>query len=285
MRNPSDRKMKKQMRQYGSTPNMFSEFTATRASLIIAIIICGVEVLNLVFNQWIFNTAALYSKGGEPQFLRVITAQWVNGGLVNLIGMLCILVFFAPLLEKRLGWFHFGFMVTLGGLFASFAALVYAFFTDETFLYFGSMGMGLAVFSGIFFMFADRQVRIVFFPQPLRLKYVVLVFAIIWLVMEYSESKNSGDSRYLFQLVAIPFSYLYLTFIFPSEARGKKKKRQSGKHEKYQRKIKPRTKIDLARENDSEVDKILDKISENGFQSLSSKERKILDKASKSNDR
>lgn len=268
------------MRQYRGTQNMFSEFTTTKASLLIVIIICAVEVLNAVFNNWIFDNGIYFSKE-SAQFWRVFTAPWINGGFANLIGMLCILVFFAPQLEKRLGWFHFGIMIVIGGLIPSITALFFTFLTDESFLFFGSMGMGLTIFTGMFLKLEERQVQLLFFPNPMRLKYVVLGFAIIWFMMELNNSRHTGDIRYLFQLTAIPFSLFYLKFVFVF---GKRKIKKKSKARKYQKKIRPRTTIDLAREKDSEVDKILDKISANGFQSLSDQERKVLDKASKSND-
>lgn len=264
---------------------IWSHFLASKGCLGFVIGLITIEILNQiwggVFLNWGLFTYELAIHQGE--FWRILTAPWLNGGLVHIIGVLCIFVFFAPALESSLGRRKFISLVVISGLAVPFGAILLSLSGLNVGMIWGSMGASLGILSGIYMVSGEMRVTLLFFPSPLKMKHVVLGFFGIWVLTTLMDMRNdpAAISKFIYLFGALAGFLVLSNPLFKSVSSRNTKK---AKKLPYKRKVKPRTRINLEKESSSKVDQILDKISAKGFQSLTEKEKKILERASKTNE-
>lgn len=154
-------------------------------------------------------------------------------------------------------------------------AAVFSFFFvgDTPTIIIGSSGAVFGVFLAYGLIYPERYI-LIFFVFPLKMKYALVIFTLISLVLSFDKGSNIAHFTHLGGII---IGYLYLrrndilrkwNYYLISQA----EKKQHEKHKKLEEKI-DKTK--------GEVDRLLSKISEEGLQSLTDKERDYLIKASK----
>lgn len=227
----------------------------------------------------------------EGELWRILTGPLVNGSGSDLFGTLIFFVLLAPLLERSIPRKEFVKLLLLSicSVYIVWTGLSLANVIEGSRLMpiSGGVGMKAGVVAGIYRVLGNQSVSLLISNRPFLIKNIILVFIVIWLGVTVLDSSKAGNTGlYLvWQLVAITGAIAgwwitrspYMGLSFGSG--NKKKTKAKRKKKSYQSKVKPRTSIDRS---DSEVDKILDKISDKGFQSLTEQERKVLEKASQS---
>lgn len=199
------------------------------------------------------------------------TYMFIHGGLWHLLVNMLMLWFFGTLIEgvwgkKRFLIFYF---------FTGIGAGLCSFFTAPNSLIpvVGASGavFGILVASAV--MFPDTEVLFFFF-LPMKMRHAVLVFAGINLLGALTST--GGGIAYFAHLGGGAFGYLYMRnykireiLNFSNPFSGMKEKKSQRKYYKEQ-------------DFNNRVDKILDKVSAKGLQSLSPEEKRILEKKSKS---
>lgn len=253
-----------------------------------------------------FSTFRVTWDGGL-QFWRFITYQFLHANLMHLVFNMFGLIFFGPLVEQHLGSRRYlALYLTSGiggglsylllnalGMLAAQMNLMHV----PLLLYNGNsvnpgawsdtplIGASAGVFGVIVagaVIAPNLVVQLIFPPVPMRLKVMALVYVGIAFFNVLVSGKNAGgDAAHLGGAIAGYFlirnSHLLRDFfdVFTDSRRHKRNTRQPQARPPTP---KPRTQ----RDDDAEVDRILDKVRQQGTQSLTSAERETLAKATRS---
>jgi membrane associated rhomboid family serine protease len=220
------------------------------------------------------------------QVWRFFTAPFTHFSGAELFGSLLFIVFFVSFLEREVSRRIFV-QILLASLILVYLTWILLGFTNlisglVNFPLKSGAGLGVGVASGLYFLLGNRPVSIMLLDRPFLLKHVILVYAGIWLVLTLSDAGTLDYSGLYLTASLVPLVAIVPAWWITKKG-GLWKPKQfvnptKAKKKKFEAKIKPRIYLN---QDDSEVDKILDKISAKGFQSLTEEERKVLNKASK----
>jgi len=196
---------------------------------------------------------------------RLITYQFLHGGLWHIIFNMLALYFLGPSLERL--WAGKKFLIfylscgVAGGLF--YLLLVAVKFLPPLPMI-GASGAILGLLAACAILFPQFVVFIVFFPVPIRV--ATAIFTFIFLVMVITKGNNAGGNAAHLAGMAAGALYVF------SEPRRQKLKQGSLKGP-WQKKLQTEQELQI------ELDRILEKIHQSGIHSLSSREKRILKKA------
>jgi len=207
-----------------------------------------------------------------PAIWQVFTYQFLHGGFFHLFFNMFVLWMFGSEVEVTLGGKRFLRFYLLCGTGAGLITAI-AFFSVPM-VVIGASGAILGVLVAFAVMFPNRIVYL-YFMFPIKVKYLVMIFIGLDLLASLSGGRGSGIAH-LTHLAGALIGFLYMKsdwrmVSFKSKFRGFK----SGR--KFKKQMKEQQSTDKLME---EVDQILDKISRNGYENLSEKEKKLLERAS-----
>jgi membrane associated rhomboid family serine protease len=246
---------------------------------------------------WINRNLALSLDGLGRGFLwQLLTFQFLHGGLLHLVVNLIVLYFFGRALEDHLGRRRFlrlylGSGVAGGLLQMMFAAIFPAHFGGAV------VGASAGVFglvAAFAALFPDRTLTLlVFFVLPVSMRARTLLWLSIGLAV-FGIVVPGGGVAHAAHLGGIVAGWAYVRWFMagtgirmgwgtrgPSVRRPRVLARTASSDRAPWRRTDAVTNDDLPAEEfmSREVDPILDKISAHGFQSLTDRERQILEKA------
>ncbi|MBN2119429.1 MAG: rhomboid family intramembrane serine protease [Candidatus Omnitrophica bacterium] len=249
--------------------------TGTVRALIIVNV--GVFVLIHIFPQfeWLWRFS-LVSKLVSSRLMlwQFVTYMFLHVGLWHLVVNMLMLWFFGPAIEEYWGRRQFIFYYFFTGIGAGLCSFLVSF--NSSIPVIGASGAIFGILVAYAIMFPETVI-LLFFIFPMKIRHAVLVLAAINLLGAISSS--SGGIAYFAHLGGGFFGYLYFknewirlrlsAFSFSNLKSYRKRKQNENKK---------------AREEDidKEVDRILDKISKQGLDSLSSREQKLLKRKSSS---
>lgn len=206
------------------------------------------------------------------QVWRFVTYQFLHGGFLHILFNMIGLYFFGPMMEQWWGSKRFlAFYLLCGvlGALPMFLFVVSGFYPASAGLV-GASGAIYGVLIGAATLYPNQQVQLLIPPIPLKLRTMAFVFLGLSFVSVLAGSNDGGNAAHLagaalgYFLVKRPSLLNWADRISPQAI-------QDGYNKgRYEKKIK---KEQATRE---EVDRILAKVSEKGLQSLTSKEKKIL---------
>lgn len=246
------------------------------------VINCVIFVLDAILSQgsrvpaWLSPTLVGYFSVDKAilsgQVWRFVTYQFLHADfwhvLMNMIG----LYFFGPMMEQWWGSKRFlGFYLLCGiaGAVPMGLLVLAGVFPAEVGLV-GASGALYGVLIGAATLYPNQTVRLLFPPIPMKLKTMAFVFMGISLLSVIAGTNDGGNAAHLagaalgFFLVKRPGLLNWADRLSPQAI-------QDGYTKgRYEKKIK---KEEATRE---EVDRILAKVSEKGLQSLTTREKKIL---------
>lgn len=211
----------------------------------------------------------------------LVTYMFLHGGLMHLLFNMLSLFFFGPRLELRLGGSHFLGLYFISGLAGGLLSLVFPVpFAPIAIV--GASGAVFGVFLG-FAMFWPRDQIYIWGILPIEARWLVAIATAISL---YSGFGSSGGIAHFAHLGGFVGGFLYLKWLeAKSPARQFKQKavfqpkRPSGAQDVARWKAIKRD--ELHEVNRAEVDRILDKISARGIDSLTPGERETLERFSR----
>ncbi len=199
------------------------------------------------------------------QLWRLITYQFLHWGFYHILFNMLGLFFLGPSLEHQWGGKKFlTFYLSCGvagGLF--FILLVMTGFLSAGPMV-GASGAILGVLTACAILFPHFVVFIVIFPVPIRVAAVILMGIAFFAV--FSKGANAGGEACHFAGIAVGAIYV----LSDSWRTALKLRFKSARWEKY---------IESERRLRLEVDRILKKVHDNGIQSLTASEKRILKKA------
>jgi membrane associated rhomboid family serine protease len=150
----------------------------------------------------------------------------------------------------------------------------------------GASGAVFGVMMGAAMLYPNMRIQLLIPPIPMKMKTFVTIYAIIEIVSEFSSTR--GGIAHLAHLGGFISAYFYLKSIYPGQVwdmfgifRWRGKSRSSASKSKLPKGWKiysnPSSQNEVSQE---EVNRLLDKISDHGIQSLTEKELAALKRAS-----
>lgn len=202
----------------------------------------------------------------------IVTYMFLHGGFTHLLFNMIGLFFFGPRIEARLGSNRFITLYFLSGISGALFSFIFA-------PYAGVIGASAGIF-GIMLAFAHfwpREQILIWGVLPIEARWLVVITTVlaIWSGMSGSRS-GAADFAHLGGYAG---AFLYLRLINWGGAAAKFKRQAQGAGAKVVGSIGAFSKVDPAKVhelNRDEVNRILDKISEKGLNSLTEQERLFL---------
>ena len=244
----------------------------------------GIYFSDLLFFNHSMRESGAFSIPGSIYGKRIwefITFQFLHGNVGHIVANSLGLFFFGPFLERWLGasrFLVFYLICGVGGA-AFFVLLVFLKILPGVDFHADLVGASAGIygiFVGVAVLAPAMRVSLFFLSISFTMRQLALsAMAISVAIILLEIGKNQGGEAG--HLGGMMVGFLLIKMAPVLGAKLKKNPRKVRRH--YEPKIKPRTMVDLRSE--SEVDAILDKISREGFQSLTDQERDLLQRASK----
>jgi membrane associated rhomboid family serine protease len=199
------------------------------------------------------------------QVWRLVTYQFLHGGTLHILFNMLGLFFLGPTLERHWGGKRFLIFYLSCGV---AGGLFYVLLVAGKFLLpipmIGASGAILGLLAACAILFPQFVVFFLFFPVPIRVAAIILILLYVTSLLTGADNAG-GDAAHLAGMAA------GAAYVLSQSWRAKLKlKVQTGAWER---------KIAAERNLRAELDRILKKVHESGVHSLTSKEKRILKKA------
>jgi len=208
-----------------------------------------------------------YSLASKLQLWRLVTYQFLHGGIGHVLFNMLGLYFLGPTLERH--WQSKKFLIFYLGCGAA-GGLFYTLLTVFKFLSPGPMvgasGAILGMLAACAILFPHFVVFILFFPVPIRVAAIGLTIMYFFYVV--TRGPNAGGHAAHLAGMAAGAAYVFSRSWrdqFTARIRANRRKKQ----------------MTAQRDIRVELDRILEKVHDSGLQSLTSKEKKILKEATR----
>ncbi len=222
-----------------------------------------------------------FSIGSAVQHLQVwrfISFQFLHGSLGHLIFNAMGILIFGPWMERWWGSQRFLIFYLLCGIggaaFFSLLTLTGIVPADSQSILVGASAGIYGIFIGVAITAPNLRVSLLFPPIELSMRQLAIALLAISagsIILKLGGNEG-GEAGHLGGAIIGAILMRWPHLLSGRHGSGNPRRKKS-----TERKIQPRTIIDL--ERDSEVDLILDKISREGFQSLTEREREVLREA------
>lgn len=240
-----------------------------------------------------FGTFAIQSAIFEGRISEFVTFQFLHGSFGHVMFNSLGIFFFGPYMERWWGSMKFLIYYLLcgagGALF--FVVLFYAGLLPGNGIQSGMIGASAGLFGiliGVAFTSPNTRVALLFPPVELSMRQLaiaLLTFSVAIITLGYLRinflglgGNEGGEAGHLGGAI---LGFLLMRFPFLLGGRGDTIRITRPKVTKPRPLPKLRPRSGLEKDQDDEVDRILEKISSEGFQSLTQAEKDLLNKASK----
>jgi membrane associated rhomboid family serine protease len=207
-----------------------------------------------------------------PMIWQVFTYQFLHGGFFHIFFNMFVLWMFGTEVEMTLSSRRFLKFYLICGTGAGIITVLTMF--SVPMLVIGASGAVLGVLVAFAVMFPNRVVYL-YFLFPIKVKYLVMILIAIDLLAAWSGGGGDGVAHFT-HLGGALIGFIYMKPDWKIFSLGRKV-RGLRDNLKYKQQKKRQQNNDRLME---EVDQILDKISEVGYENLSEREKKILKNAS-----
>ncbi len=234
---------------------------------------------------WLFETFAFSPAGAASRPWTFFTYMFLHAGLLHLFFNLLMLFFFGPAVEERMGGSAFIRYYAICGVGAAVFSFVIALFVPVA-PFVGASGAIFGVALAFALNWPDAPIFVFPLPVPIPAKWLVIVLATIDLALAISGARDGV--AHLAHLGGFLFGFLYLRTAGllsrretrPTERRSLARALSSkrGGRGGEDSSEKPSSE---GRNRAAEVDRLLDKISARGIDSLTEEERRFLDEMSR----
>ena len=274
--------------QFQSQPRQ-SPFSLTPwvKGLIVANVIVYFLTITVFTGAWVTDLLAFYPTQVGIRWWTFFTYMFVHGGFLHLVFNMLLLYFFGPALEERMRGSGFGlyyFTCGFGG--AAFSYAVGLFTPVAPFV--GASGAVLGVALAFAINWPNAPIYIFPLPMPIKVKWLV-GFLVVTNVLMAGSGVESGIA-YTAHLGGLLFGFIYITSEERVMRRAKDamyKQRQAQRPAPPKRRETEKEPVAASKQKDAvetrkqdnrqdAVDRVLDKISQTGVESLTPEERLLL---------
>lgn len=198
--------------------------------------------------------------------------MFLHGDFLHIVLNMFILWMFGCEVERHWGEREFLKYYFICGIGAGFFHLIFNMSSPIPVV--GASGAIFGILIAFAMLFPDRLVILFPFPISIRAKYLVIIFASIELIFGFFGQSGVAHFAHLGGMIV---GFVYLKYGWRLSVTGRDFIRKKQLDLELKRMLRKRQRIRRLRE---EVDLILDKINEVGYQNLSEKEKRILKEAS-----
>jgi membrane associated rhomboid family serine protease len=269
-------------------PQASFTFTPWVRGLIIANFIVFFLKMTVFTGPWLLDVFAFQPARVLTRWWTPITYMFLHGGFLHVLFNMLVLFVFGPAVEERMGGRTFGlyyFVCGLGGALLSFGLML----TASSVAVIGASGAVYGVALAYAMFWPDRPILVFPLPMPVKAKWLVIFLVGLSL---FSAMFSSGSNvAHLAHLGGFLFGFIFVRVEGSVRNRAREAFTvQPMAHVVPKRRPRPREHAQAAapgptpRRDPSvydEVDRVLDKISESGMDSLTPDERRLLDDVSK----
>lgn len=241
--------------------------------------------------RWIYEFTAFDPQSAVSGWWTFVTYMFVHAGFLHLLFNMLMLFFFGPAVEEKMGGSSFALYYFTCGVGGAVFSLVMSVFTPIA----PTVGASAAVL-GVALAFAiqwpDAPVYVFPLPVPIKVKWLV-TFLVVVNLWGASAGADTGIA-YLAHLGGLLFGFIYLKSESHVMRRATNAMRVHQAPPTPSRTTRARSAISVATKRSAtqggtssrhtdydEVNRVLDKISESGMDSLTPEERRVLDEASR----
>ena len=276
------------------TPPRQSPFSLTPwvKGLIVANGIVYFLTITVFTGAWVTDLLAFYPTQMGIRWWTFFTYMFVHGGFLHLVFNMLLLYFFGPALEERMRGAGFGlyyFTCGFGG--AAFSYAVGLFTPVAPFI--GASGAVLGVALAFAINWPNAPIYIFPLPMPIKVKWLVGFLVATNLLMAGSGAESG--IAYTAHLGGLLFGFIYITseervmrrakeVIYQQRQAQRSTPPRSGEKEKETvGTIKPKSANETLKQESRQdaLDRVLDKISQTGVESLAPEERLLLEEESR----
>ncbi|HEX9693053.1 MAG TPA: rhomboid family intramembrane serine protease [Gemmatimonadales bacterium] len=272
-------------------PRTRSPFALTPCvrSLLIANAIVHLMRITVFTGPWFLDLFGLQPDRLLVRWWTPMTYMFVHAGFPHLAVNMLMLFFFGSAVEERMGSRAFGAYYAVCGLGGAVLSLAMV-FSSPAGMVIGASGAILGVALAFAFYWPDAPIYVFPVPFPIKAKWLVTFFVVANLASALLGAQNGV--AYLAHLGGLLFGFVYLKWesvttrrervTVPRIRRPQRPTPQAGRRDKPREKATagaPRP--DNEHSIYDEVDRVLDKISRSGLESLTPTERRLLDEMSR----
>jgi membrane associated rhomboid family serine protease len=207
---------------------------------------------------------------------QLVTYMFLHGGLFHILFNMLILWMFGSSVEARWGsrdFLTYYMICGVGG-----ALLSWITGPNSQVAIIGASGAVLGVLVAYTLMYPDRQV-LIYFLFPIKMKYLIWVLVAIDLIGAFSGSQ--GGTAHFAHLGGMATGFLFLKQDWRLGAFGRKMRASRARRTMRKQAERQERAQESARAKQEEIDRILEKISAHGMDSLTPEELKTLREASR----
>lgn len=221
----------------------------------------------------------------KGQVYRLVTSMFLHGGFFHLFFNMYGLFLFGTLLEQRIGKKHFLIMYFISGTLGSILWVATNMHSPTPCI--GASGALFGVIISTAMFFPDLKIMLLIPPIPMKLKTFAIVFVLLDIFLEFSKVAEGtfwGNIAHLVHIGGAVGGFLYIRTLFRQQIAwgilpGFKKNKHSSSYEVSSGWSMGSTNGSDNRVTQKELDRLLDKISVSGINSLSAEEEDTLRRA------
>jgi membrane associated rhomboid family serine protease len=162
----------------------------TRVILILNVVLF---ILDLLTKHLVAGYLALYSFGMESfRPYQLISHMFLHGSLGHIFFNMFGLFMFGKVLESVLGSKRFFTLYFLSGIGAAILQLAIYYFQQAPAIMIGASGAIFGILAAFTMMFPNVELMIIFFPVPIKAKYIVPIYAVLELF--FGIARFEGDN-------------------------------------------------------------------------------------------
>ncbi len=273
------------------SPRRHTPFSLTPwvRGLIVANAVVYLLTVTVFTGSWVLDIGAFSPGDVGGKWWTFVTYMFLHGGFLHLLFNMLLLFFFGPAVEERMGGKSFAALYFTCGVGGAILSFIMAFFRPVA-PFVGASGAVLGVALAFALNWPNAPVYIFPLPMPIKVKWLVGFLAVFNLLM--ARSGAGGGIAYLAHVGGLLFGFIYLKseekvlqriqVMARSRPREVEMARRPAKEPitAAQTRSRARATGESTRRYD-EMDRVLDKISRSGLDSLTPEERKVLDDASR----
>lgn len=283
-----------------SRPSSWSMITKLMAISIVVFILQSTFFYGTAF----IDNMELSGAGlGAGKIYQLITYQFLHGSLMHLASNMVGMYFLGRMAEELVSSRHILWIYLLGGILGGIAQVLFDLAIGIDAHIVGASGSLMALIFAVATLIPNQTIYFLLFfviPIKLTLRKAAMFIIIINLATLLYQWKGSGSTNGVQIAVFGHFGgmfmgWAYVVFILPlSKRRSNDRKRSESMKKRFGIKVIKDAQVSSTPDGNettdqadkkpfvsTDVDAILDKISEEGMQSLTDKERKLLEKSSK----
>ncbi len=226
------------------------------------------------FGNFVFNFLSFWpSKPLWASFYSILTSIFIHDGFFHLLGNMLWLFFIGTILEDLIGKKHIYYLYFGGGISGVFLFyLISKLFGNLNPIVGASAGIAAIILATA--IFTPRYRIFLFGIVEIELRWIVIVKVFFDFLGMFGGANSGGNQAHMGGYL---FGLVYILFIkgiwnFPTQWIPKKSSKPTRS---------ANVQINRQSPSQAEIDRILDKISESGYDNLTSKEKETLFKASK----